>query len=79
MSLITLNINLTRLVEATERIAVCLERAFPLPEFHETKKRGPEALIKNSPVAQWEREQLRERKRIREEEGLPPKEEKSQQ
>ena len=74
MAWIEFNINLTRCAEALERLAVVAERAFPLPEFHETKKRGPEAIIRNSPAAQWERERQKELAQIREEEKLPPKE-----
>jgi len=72
VSLINLTVNMTRVAEALERIAVCMERAFPVPEFHETKKRGAEAIVRSSPAAQWEREQKQIRRKIREEEGLPP-------
>lgn len=77
MSLVTFNINLTRLVEAVERLAVVAERAFPLPEFHETRKRGPESIVRTSPELLFERQRERERRRIRKEEGLSDEDESS--
>lgn len=70
MSWITFNINLTRLVEAVERLAVVAERAFPLPEFHETKKSGPDSIVRVSPEALWEKQRQRKIEKAKAE-GIP--------
>lgn len=78
MAWIEFNINLTRCAEALERLAVVAERAFPVPEFHEQKLRGPETIVRTSPESIWEKQQERKRRRIRRAEGLPDEDDKIQ-
>lgn len=78
MSLINLQIDMKQCAEALIRIAVVLERAFPLPEFKEAKQRGSESIVRTSPASLWEAQQSRERKRIRREQGLPDEDESPQ-
>ena len=69
MSLITLNLNLDRSARALERIADCLERAFPpamLPV--DEKPRGIESLSKQTNADRAKRE--RDRKEKARQEGL---------